>query len=196
MRVLRPAGERPGFAKAADALLGGHPVELPQPRTEFLRWLGANRPVVFHGSQRNDLTELSTERRSTDATAWGNQRAVYASSDPVWSIYFATLRRDNGWQGTRNGTLGIGGGRRYYFFAHNRGSESPDRFGPGTLYLLPLDTFEAQPKRLGIDPSHLISKVPVKPFARIPVTPDDFPFRDGITYYKDDERLLVTMLRR
>jgi hypothetical protein len=195
-RVLKPALERPGFAAAAAALLGGDPVELPQPRVEFLRWLGANRPVVFHGSQRNDLTELSTERRSTDATAWGNQRAVYASSDPVWSIYFATLRRDNGWRGTRNGTLGIGGGRRFYFFAHNRGSASPDRFGPGSLYLLAPGTFEAgRPLLRLFDTAHLVSRVPVRPLTRIDVTPEDFPFRDRVGYYRDGEPAWISLLR-
>lgn len=196
MRVLTPAAERPGFAAAADALVRGEPVELPAPRVEFLRWLGANRPVVFHGSQRNDLTELSTERRSRDKTEWGNQQAVYATSDPIWAIYFATLRRDNGWTGTRNGTLGIGGGRRFYFFTHNRGSQSPERFGRGSLYLLPPDTFEAEPPRLGLmDTAHLVSRVPVLPLARVDVTPADFPFRDRVGYYREREPIWISMLR-
>jgi hypothetical protein len=194
MRVLGPARERPGFAEAADAFLRGESTELPEPRIEFLRWLGANRAVAFHGSPRDDLTELSTERKSTDTTAFGNQTAVYATADPIWAIYFAVLRRDTGWKGTRNGSLGFLG-RRFYFFAHNRGSESPDRFGPGSLYVLPPDTFEAQPVRLGIDPSHLVSKVPVKPIARLDVTPEDFPFRDRIRYYADDEPIWVSILR-
>ena len=42
---------------------------------DFLRWLAENRPVVFHGSPREDLRELSNEWKSTDATAWRNQEA-------------------------------------------------------------------------------------------------------------------------
>ena len=53
------------FAAAADPLLAGEAVEVPRRRLDFLRWLAENRPVVFHGSPRDDLTELSTERRST-----------------------------------------------------------------------------------------------------------------------------------
>ena len=138
--TLPPPVVEPGFDEAADALLRGERVDLPEARLDFLRWLGESRGVVFHGSPRNDLVELSTERKSRDSTEWGNQQAVYASSDPVWSIYFAVLRRDNGWQGTRNGSMGVGG-RRFYFFLHNRGSQSPDRFGPGSLYILPSETF-------------------------------------------------------
>jgi hypothetical protein len=194
--TLPPPAERPGFAAAADALLAGGAVEIPEPRLDFLRWLGENRDVVFHGSQRNDLTELSTERRSTDATEWGNQTAVYASSDPVWAIYFAVLRRDNGWTGTRNGTLGFAG-RRRYFFVHNRGSASRERFGPGSLYVLPATTFEAEPPLGGVvDTAHLVSRVPVRPLARIDVTPEDFPFRDRIGYFRSDrEPIWISLLR-
>jgi hypothetical protein len=184
--------ERPGFAAAADALLARGAVELPEPRLPFLDWLAAARGVVFHGSQRADLTLLSTERRSTDTTAWGNQRAVYASSDPVWAIYFAVLRRDGAFRGTRNGSIGVGG-RRFYFFVHNRGSASPDRFGPGSLYLLPGATFVRQPAPL--DLAHLVSREPVVPLARIDVTPLDFPFRDRIGYYRDREPVWISMLR-
>jgi hypothetical protein len=99
------------FAAAADLLLASEAVEVPRRRLDFLRWRAEHRPVVFHGSPRDDLTELSTERRSTDTTAWGNQQAIYASTDPVWAIYFACLRRDNGWTGTRNGSMGRVGAR-------------------------------------------------------------------------------------
>lgn len=187
------------FAAAADELLAGEPAAVPEPRLDFLRWLAENRPVVFHGSPRDDLRELSTERQSYDATAWGNQRAVYASTDPVWAIYFACLRRDRGWKGTRNGSMGKAGGPLYprqYFFAHNRGSASSDRFGPGSLYLLSPRTFVADEPLAGvIDTAHLVSHEPVTPLARIDVTPADFPFSGRICYYRDREPMWISLLR-
>src|ERR1700758_4376346 len=99
-----------GFAALVDEVLAGRRCAAPEPRLDFLRGLAENRPVVFHGSPRDDLRELSTERRSRDTTAWGNQQAVYASTDPVWAIYFACLRRDRGWTGTKNGSMGQAGG--------------------------------------------------------------------------------------
>jgi len=190
--TLPPPVVGPDFDETADALLRGEHAELPAGRLDFLRWLGETRGVVFHGSQRNDLVELSTERRSRDATEWGNQQAVYASSNPVWAIYFAVLRRDNGWRGTRNGSMGIAG-RRFYFFVHNRGSQSPERFGPGSLYILPLDSFVAE--QWLVDTAHLVSHVPVRPLARIDVTPEDFPFRDRIGYYRAREPIWISLLR-
>jgi hypothetical protein len=196
--VVDPEAEA-RFAAAADELLAGEPVEVPEPRLDFLRWLTMNRPVVFHGSPRDDLRELSTDRQSWDATAWGNQQAVYASTDPVWAIYFACLRRDGGWKGTRNGSLGPAGGPLYprrYFFAHNRGSASPERFGPGSLYLLSPQTFVADEPLAGeIDTAHLVSLEPVTPLARIDVTPADFPFRNRIGYYRDGEPMWISLLR-
>jgi hypothetical protein len=187
------------FAAAADALLAGEETAVPERRLDFLRWLAQNRPVVFHGSPRDDLSELSTERRSRDTTAWGNQQAVYASTDPVWAIYFACLRRDNGWTGTKNGSMGRAGGPLYprrYSFVHNRGSASPNRFGPGSLYLLSPSSFVAdQPLGGATDTAHLVSHKPVKPLARIDVTPADFPFADRIGYYRDGEPNWVSLLR-
>jgi hypothetical protein len=197
-RVVDPEAEA-RFATLADKLLAGDPIAVPEPRLDFLRWLAENRPVVFHGSPRDDLRELSTERQSRDATAWGDQQAVYASSDPVWAIYFACLRRDRGFTGTRNGSLGRAGGSLYprrYFFLHNRGSALPDRFGPGSLYLLSPRTFVAdRPLAGGIDTAHLVSHEPVRPLARIEVTPADFPFGNSIRYYRDREPIWVSLLR-
>jgi hypothetical protein len=196
--VVDPETEA-GFAAAADALLAGETVAVPEPRLDFLRWLAENRGVVFHGSPHGDLEELSTERKSRDTTAWGNQQAVYGSTDPVWSIYFACLRRDGGWTGTRNGSMGLAGGPLYprrYFFLHNRGSASPDRFGAGSLYLLPPAGFVADEPLAGtIDTAHLVSHEPVKPLARLDVTPADFPFRDRVRYYHDGEPAWVSLLR-
>lgn len=187
------------FAAAADALLAGETTDIPAPRLDFLRWLAENRAVVFHGSPVGDIRELSTERKSRDTTTWGDLQAVYASSDPVWAIYFALLPCDNGWTGTKNGSFGPAGGPLYprrYFFLHNRGSASPNRFGPGSLYVLPPDSFVADEPLLGVlDTAHLVSLTPVRPLARIDVTPDDFPFRDRIRYYRKREPFPVSLLR-
>ena len=197
--VAADAHAEAAFAAAADAMLAGETVLIPERRLDFLRWLAENRPVVFHGSPRDDLTELSTERRSSDTTAWGNQEAVYASADPVWAIYFACLRRDRGFTGTKNGSMGRPGGPLYprrYFFLHNHGSASPHRFGPGSLYVLPPDTFVGDAPLVGVvDTAHLVSHEPVRPLARIDVTPEDFPFRERIGYFRAREPVVVSIFR-
>jgi hypothetical protein len=95
--------------------------------------------------------------------------------------------------------MGRAGGSLYprrYFFLHNQGSVSPDRFGPGSLYLLPPATFVAdEPLAGAIDTAHLVSHEPVKPLARLDVRPEDFPFRDRVCYYRDGEANWVSLLR-
>jgi len=79
---------------------------------------------------------------------------------------------------------------------HNRGSASPDRFGPGSLYVLPSTTFEPEPPLAGvIDTAHLVSHVPVTPLARIDVTAADFPFRRRVGYYRSREPIWISLLR-
>jgi hypothetical protein len=85
---------------------------------------------------------------------------------------------------------------RRYFFVHNRGSDSPDRFGPGSLYVLPPESFVADAPLAGaVDTAHLVSPTPVKPLARVGVTPADFPFVGRVTYYRDGESIRTSLLR-
>jgi hypothetical protein len=193
------AGMERSFEHAADELLAGRTHELPARRLDFLRWLAGSRGLVFHGSPLGDLTRLEPIRRSRDTTAWGDQQALYATTDPVWAIYFACLRRDAGFRGTRNGTMGDAGGPLYprsYFVVHNRGSASRHRFGPGSLYVLPPEPFAAAPPLAGaVDTAHLVAKEPVVPLARVDVTPTDFPVAGRIGYYREREPIFVTLLR-
>jgi hypothetical protein len=176
--------------------------ELPWPKVEFLQWLRLNRPVVFHGSPRDDLTLLSTTRLSRDSSAFGNQRAVYASNDPVWAMYFALLPRGpgSGFRWTKNSCLRVGGPERLprYSFAVNPEVLANGGLSPGTLYVLPNDTFVSDKAEFGvIDTCHLVSKIEVKPLARLAVTPDDFPFAASLfsPKHRDEVRLAIARWR-
>jgi hypothetical protein len=46
-----------------------------------------------------------------------------------------------------------------------------------------------------IDTAHLVSCVPMKPLARIDVTPEDFPFRHRVGYYRDREPIWISLFR-
>jgi hypothetical protein len=113
----------------------------------FLQWLAEARGFLFHGSIRDDLAVLEPIRQSRDATPFGDQQAVYASSDPIWAIYFAILRRDNGFVGTRNGSVALVGGAvypRWYFFSINRDAPRQGRSAPGTIDVVPREPFRPE----------------------------------------------------
>lgn len=187
------------FDALADRLLAGDATALPDPalRLDFLRWLAERRDVLFHGSARADLSVLDPVRLTSDATEFGNQQAVYATSDPVWAIYFATLRR-TGRFSTRNGSMGLAGASvypRWYFFSVN-GIPENGRFGDGSLYILPSAGFRLQPPLFGVlDSAQWVCDTRVRALARLDVTAGDFPFRDGVVEHSEREPLLVTWLR-
>ena len=148
---------------------------------ERFRALVERGDVLFHGSQSGDLERLEPIRLSTDATKFGNQQAVYATSDPVWATYFAILRR--GKYSTRNASLGIVGGNlfpRWYYFSITR-PDGGENFAPGSLYVLPRKTFVRQKPLLRfIDTAQWVSHTAVPILERIDVTPADFPFADRV----------------
>ena len=163
---------------------------------ERFRALVERGAVLFHGSQRGDLESLEPIRLSTDTTKFGNQQAVYATSDPVWATYFAILRR--GKLSTANASLGKAGGdlfpRRYFFSLRRYDDE--ERFGPGFLYVVPRATFICQKPLLGrIDTAQWVSHVAVPMLERFEVTPDDFPFAHDVVTPRNREPLPVAFLR-
>jgi hypothetical protein len=195
-----PADVVPQLDDLATRVLAGDapsPAELPVPLLDFLRWLASERDVLFHGSSNPALTELTTIRHSRDATAFGNQQAVYATRDPAWAVFFAILRR--GRFSTRNGSLGLAAGGlypRWYFFSVNR-PDGGRHFAPeGSLYVLPRATFELQPPLLGsIDTAQWVSHEAVPALARFDVTPADFPFADLVVTHSERTPLLLTFAR-
>ena len=201
MPRLPPVRHDDRFDALADRFLGGDPSALDEPdvaRVDFLRWLGEHRDVLFHGSSRGDFAVLEPIRLSNDTRDFGNRQAVFATDDPVWALWFAILRRGEGYRSTRNGSLRIAGddaSTRCYFFMVNRGALSDERFGTGYLYVLPRATFELEPPIAGVlDTGQWASFDAVQPLVRVEVGPEHFPLLDAVAEH-DDESDVVTMLR-
>jgi hypothetical protein len=185
----------------ADRILAGDETamdNLDGSRLDFLRWLAEQHAVLFHGSGRGDLTVLEPIRLTRDASPFGDQQAVFAASDPVWAIYFAILRRGDGFRSTRNGSIGFSDALypRWYWFSHNEEATSEGRFGNGWLYVLPQDSFEREPLGLGVfDAGQWASPVAVRPLAQLPVSADDFPFADRVVSHRPGQAVFRTILR-
>ncbi len=200
--VARVALAGSGLPRLSDEVVSGGatswrepadgPSVAPGPLVPYLRWVVENRPVVFHGSQHRGLVELSDVRRSRDASAYGDQRAVYASQDPVWALWFALLRRD-GLRSTRNGTYGPTSGvrgRRYLFSVDGTGP----LFGDGAIYVLPDDGFGHDRRTGGLfDTAHRTRVGLVRPLAWFEVGPDDFPLTERVIRHSGDEPLWRTL---
>lgn len=164
------------------------PYDLAMPKWQLLSLLTRTADVVLHGSGNPDIAEFRP-RRPVDVDEFSRQHAVYAASDGVWPIYFAIVDR------TRVGSLlnacftvlvTEAGDERptYYFFSIEQAALAGQPWRAGTVYVLPRRSFVPQPPgRIGgrrVQGQQWASTEPVRPLARLPVAPADFPFLDSV----------------
>jgi hypothetical protein len=161
-------------------------------RWQFLCNLAARRRIAFHGT-RDPQIERFEPREPLDFAPFGQQRAVFATSDPIWAMFYAIVDRDRYGLTLNNGCLVLEhSGDAYYYFSVSRQALSLRPWRTGYLYLLPADSFVEQPGAVYAGyrarVPQLASPVAVTPFARLRVEPRSFPFLRRIRGH-DDERL-------
>jgi hypothetical protein len=161
-------------------------------RWQFLCSLAARRRIAFHGTGDRSI-ERFEPREPVDFAAFGQQSAVFATSDPIWAMFYAVVDRARHSLTLNNGCLVLEDtGDAYYYFSVSRQALPLRPWRTGYLYLLPADTFVEQPGAVYSGrPAHipqLASPVAVTPFARLRIAPTSFPFLDRIRGH-DDERL-------
>ncbi len=190
--------------KAFDAVLDkaldngtNAPIDFPlvTPKWLFLCYAAEQRGLALHGSANPDI-RVFEPRQPQDLNDFGAQLAVYAASDGIWPMYFAIVDR------TRCSTLTNACVRvefpdgfmsqPYYLFSLDRRALRQHPYCNGYVYLLPRDTFVDEPPfpfgEVNVHSAQLASNVPVKPFARLAVSPEDFPFLSQMMAH-EDERL-------
>jgi hypothetical protein len=161
-------------------------------RWQFLCSLAARRRIAFHGTGDESI-ERFEPREPVDLAPFGRQRAVFATSDPIWAMFYAIVDRRRHRLTLNNGCLVVeDSGDAYYYFSVSRTALARRPWRTGYVYFLPADTFVEQPGDVYAGRSarvpQLASPVPVTPFARLRVAPRSFPFLGQIRGH-DDERL-------
>ena len=66
---------------------------LPWPKWQFLCHVADHHGIAMHGSGDPNIA-LFEPRQPLDLTEFGNQKAVYAASDGLWTMFFAVVERD------------------------------------------------------------------------------------------------------
>ncbi len=198
---LRRPPEVPGMATAFDDLLasirrgtGGDPIryDLPAPKWQFLSDACAVGGLVLHGSPNPAITRFEP-RKPLDPGEFSGQEAVFAASDGLWAMFFAVIDRTG--IVVTNACIrlvdpsGVEAEPRY-FFAISRHALPLRPWRRGSVYLLPGDTFIQQdPLTFGeftVRIAQWASPVPVVPYGRLEVGPEDFPFVDQVRGHSDD----------
>jgi hypothetical protein len=161
---------------------------LAAPKWQFLCHVADRHGLVLHGSGNPDIA-LFEPRRSNDLGAFGSQQAVYAAADGIWAMFFAIVDRGRYSMSVNNACArlvdasGHSSGP-YYVFSVSRQFLARQPWRDGVVYLLPSETFVAQPPLpFGAYTAHIpqyASREPVAPLARLAVSPSDFPFLSQI----------------
>lgn len=178
--------------------LGGCPTiefTLPYPKWQFLCHLADHKSIAMHGSGDPNIAVFEP-RQSNDLNEFGNQKAIYASSDGLWAMFFAIVDRDrvgsitNACVRLADETGTFQG--PYYVFSVSQSALPNQPWRSGTVYLLPRSTFITQPPMAfgsyQVHFAQLASFESVPPLAKLTITPEDFPFLLQIRGH-DDERL-------
>lgn len=160
----------------------------------FLCGLAERREIAFHGTGDPHIASFEP-REPIDFAPFGHQKAVFATTDPIWAMFYAIVDRDRYSLTLNNGCIvqlddeGRPGVPHYYFsITGDVLHEQPWR--TGYVYLLPAETFVEQPAGPYAGGTarvpQLASPVAVIPFARLRVAPEDFPFLAEIRGHDDD----------
>ncbi len=169
---------------------------LPDPYLahEFLRYLVREKGVLLHGSNHTTIDTLLPKKQ----TDWNGRptEAVFASGDGIWPLFFAVVKHA-GYRGSlRNGCFVVGdrpGERRYYFFSLNASYQTQQPWQDGVIYILPGATFQKTGSGL-VRFDEWVSPQPVRPLARLRVTPQDFPFLHQVAWHEETEKMTTSWL--
>ncbi len=176
----------------------------PLPKWAFLCWLADHKGILLHGSGNAHIT-LFQPRAPHDNSAddFSKQTAVFAASDGIWPIFYAILERSRYQLRMLNGALkfeledGKLSNMRYFFSITG---EVLERFPwrDGTVYILPSEGFTQQPPYdlagRRVHEPHWANLQPVRPLAKLPVSPADFPLLKDVRGH-DDETIMARARR-
>lgn len=169
---------------------------LPYPKWQFLSYLCDSKDLVLHGSLHGGIGVIEP-RQAHDIRAYSNQRAIYATTDGIWVIYFAIADRIKHPQMALFNScvqIRISPDRfsdPMYFFSVSQPALLQKPWCDGTVYILPRGSFEREQTQFvqGVEIlfPHWISKTAVEATARLVVGPEDFPFLEKVHGHNDEK---------
>ena len=173
---------------------------LPYPRWQFLSYLCESRELVLHGSQDQGIGTVEP-RQANDIKAFSNQRAIYATTDGIWVIYFAILDRQkypelslyNSCLRARIAANQLSD--PLYFFSITYSVLLQKPWCEGVVYILPRQLFEMEASQqvqgVEIVFPHWISSLPADPVGKLQVGRDDFPFLAQIHGHNNEKMVAL-----
>ncbi len=169
---------------------------LPYPRHEFLRYLVTQQDVVLYGSNNPAITVL--EPHEQNDSSGQRLRGVFASADGIWPIFNAILDQALYQGSVRSGAFVVkitrAQERRYYYFSLNETLHKLKPWRTGMVYILPRPAFKPVSNSV-VRYDEWVCPNPVRPIAKIAVTPQDFPFLHQVAPHQEGEAVWRTWLK-
>ncbi|MGP4072915.1 hypothetical protein ACTWQB_10215 [Piscibacillus sp. B03] len=155
----------------------------------FLNYVIETKGLVVHGSNNSSINIF----KPRNSTLFNGKpiKAVFASSDGVWSLFFAVLNRKGYVGSIRNLCLSVTtnkGKQRYYYFSTN--NNDSNRWKDGTIYFFSKTLF----KQGGIR-DEWVCETELEPLAKLTVTPSDFPFLNKVRVHRETESTVKTIIK-
>ncbi|MBD7969244.1 hypothetical protein [Paenibacillus gallinarum] len=156
----------------------------------FLEYLSLKGNYVFHGSNNNNIERFEPRKQ----TLYNNEltTAVFATTEPIWSIFYAVFNRSALIGSFRNGCI-IGRSKKYHYYSINESTIKNNPWTDGMLYILPKDKFHMSGQgKVQFD--EWICNEYVTPISKISVSLSDFYFLNIVAVHKDNESLFSTWM--
>ncbi|MBK1813281.1 hypothetical protein JHL18_21905 [Clostridium sp. YIM B02505] len=162
------------------------------PKYRFIQYLSLKENFILHGTNNKNIEEF--EPRIQTLFNGKITEAVFASKDGIWPVFYAVLDRTKLEHSIRNGCVQIKTGPKFYFFSLSNDDLRKKPWTSGMIYLLPSDCFN-KVSNGSIHFDEWICEKPVKPIAKLEVSPRDFYFWTKTTSHKENENIPTTIIK-
>lgn len=200
MKTLFHASPKMNFSQAEvaeyEALISGiHEGQLvikglTFPKYRFLQYLTLKEDFVFHGSNHVDIDIF--EPREQTLFNGKLTKAVFASSEPNWSMFYAVFDRSKLTGGFRNGCL-VYKDKKYHYYSLNKSTMINNPWTSGKIYILPKNKFTpSDTSKLRFD--EWICHDPVRPVSQLEVSARDFYYINRVSTHKNNESIVKSWL--
>jgi hypothetical protein len=160
---------------------------LSVPKYKFLQYISNNKKVLFHGSN-NPL--IHTFEPQVQTLFDGKiDKVVFATKDPIWSIFFAVLSKKSLIGSIRNGAMSANRKQQYHFYSLTKQTFMNKPWTNGTVFLVPEQSFR-QISSGSLQFDEWICRETVIPIAKIEVEPKDFYFLKLVSFHKESESII------
>lgn len=159
-------------------------------KEEFLDYLVRDKNVLLHGSNDSNIQELESRQANCRSKKFGNMKGVYAVNDSVIPIFYSIIDK-NRFEGTSVSAIDTtidekGTAQKKYHFAMNKNMLNIQPWSEGAVYILPKESFEQGTDDAGNLIEEWMSKVSIKPLAKLKILPNDFRFLSEVEAINDD----------